>query len=540
MTDEFATTTATASPVLSLALRRNWRLLVVCLVLGAVLAGAFGHWRTPEFVATTSVLVTPSEVLDAAQPANGQRLRGPVNLATEAELVRSTTVAEIARARLADPGSVTDLLRSVRTAVPTKSSVLEIAFSAPSRADARLGAQAFAAAYLANRERLARANLDEQMAATEAQIAHIRAQLSESTAAVAAATPESPEAIAAQAGTDLLTSQLASLSRTLGTLQSTTVTPGRLITDAQVSTEPTGPDAAVLLGAGALLGLVVGAALALVRERTDRRVRGVHDLGVLVDVPVVSLGGSERRLRPLSLVEPQSTPAGQEFQRLRNSLMSTLPDGPRLIVVAGTAGGQAAAAVAVNIAAALAWGDSTVVLVDANPAAQHLDPARPEAPAGLTDVLEGQFRLEDVIRPVPGIPNLRQVSVGRTVTDLSRQLQTRTAVTMLAGLRASADVVVVHTAPTTTSPDVHTVARLADAGLLVVEAGSTLGHDLVSALVQVREVGLARLWCVLTRSQARIRPDAGVGTPHDRADERPEGREDPGAAPRPLTPVRQP
>jgi capsular polysaccharide biosynthesis protein len=493
---------ANTTPVFSGVVRRRWRLLISCVVLGLLLAAGYDYQRPPRYVATASVLVSPIDGGDSAQPQNGQRQRGPLNLATETQLVTSTAVAAAARSRLDDGQTVNQLIAAVDTKVPDGSSVIEISFEAATARAAQRGAEAFATAYLDHREQTAQRNLEQQVAAVQEQIAVVREELSEASAQVAAATPDSPEAILADAQADLLTSQLSSLSRTLGTLQATSTTPGRVINSAFGAAMSSGPGLPVLLAAGAALGLLLGCALALLRERTDRRVRSAGDVDNLVGLPVVSLAAGGRR-RPLALVETHSSAAGQAFRRFRNTLLSSLPAGARLIVVTGAGPGHAARRVALNVAVALARGDCSVVFVDASTEPQRSRGGAVEPRPGLSDVLVGSHRLRDVLSVVDAIPNLRWLGPGRDKDGLTQQLQRRAAAATMAGLKESSDYVVVHAAPATGSPDAQTLARWADAGIVVVESGHTLGRQLSSAVDQFHEVRLTQLWVLLTRPQPR-------------------------------------
>jgi capsular polysaccharide biosynthesis protein len=502
MMDAHVPPAARTPPVFSNVVRRRWRLLVLCTILALVAAWAYDYTQPPRYVSTASVLVTPIEGGDSAQPLNGQRQRGQLNLATEAQLVTSTAVAAAAGSALNGPETVNELIGAVSTNIPDESSIIEISFEATTARQAQRGAEAFATAYLEHRERTARSNLEEQITSVETQIVSIREELADASAAVASATPGSPEAVMAEASADLLTSQLSALSRTLGTLQATSTTPGRVINSAYGTAESSGPPLLVLLAGGAVLGLLLGSALALLRERTDRRVRSAADVEGLVGLPVVSLGDGGR-MRPLALVETHSSTAGRVFRRFRNSVMSSLPGGARLIVVTGAGPDHASRRVAVNIAAALARGDCSVVFVDAcSEVRRERDRATEPAP-GLSDVLSGGHRLSDVIRPVKAIANLRWIGVGRDPEGLTQQLQRRAAAAIVAGLKDSNDFVVVHTAPATVSPDAQTVARWADVGVVVVEAGRTRGAHLTNAVDQLHEVRLTQLWCMLTRPQPR-------------------------------------
>jgi capsular polysaccharide biosynthesis protein/Mrp family chromosome partitioning ATPase len=476
--------------------RRRWRVLILGLATGLLLAVAYAHQQPSEYVSTASVLVGASSAVDAAQPANGQGLNGPVNLATEALLVKSFPVVQRARDVLGDEMSLEDLRAAVSADVPTDSSVLQISFTWPSAENAQRGAHAFALAYLVNRQELGTTTLEDQVSSVQARMDDVRKLLETAAAAVAAAPPNSADAAIANASVDLYRNQLATLTRVLGDLQATSVSSGRLIVDASRPSAPTGPSLPVLVAAGALLGLLLGIAVALLRERTDRRIRTADDVERLLDVPTwpVTLN---RAAGKRDLV-PAASRTGQDLRRIGNSLLTTLPHGPAVLLVAGVAKRSADLTVARNIAATLAGGDREVLLVDADPESSTADATSDDDRPGLAEVISGDVPLDDALEPVPGMRRLRRLGPGRDRDGLSLLLQGRNWEAVLAALRSRADFVVVRSAPVTVSPDAQTIARHADAGLLVVRAGRTSSEALLEAVAQLVEVRLTKLSCLLT------------------------------------------
>lgn len=475
--------------------RRRWRMLILGLVVGVLLAGAYAETRPSEYVSTASVLVGSTPAVDAAQPANGQGLNAPVNLATEALLVRSQPVVQRARRALGDELSAEELRAAVRADVPNDSSVLQISFTWPDAEVARRGAHAFSVAYLLNREELAQTTLADQVSSVETRTAEVRELLESAAAAAAAAAPDSADAAIASGNVDLYRSQLSTLTRVLGELQSTSVASGRLIVDASSPSAPAGPGQPVLLAAGVLLGLLLGLALALMRERTDGRLRSTDDVERLLDVPTWPVVVTKQTLQ--RELEPAASPTGQDFRRIRNSLLSALPRGSAVLLVAGAAHRSADLTVARNIAAAMAGGDSDVLLVDADPGSPTEKVAEADGP-GLAEVLSGDVPLDDAIETISGVRGLRRLNPGRDRDALSLLLQGRAWEQLLSALRSRADFVVVRTAPVTMSPDAQTIARHADAGLLVVQAGRTTSEALLESVSQLVEVRLTNLSCVLT------------------------------------------
>src|SRR5205823_7437177 len=93
-----------------------------------------------------------------------------------------------------------------------------------------------------------------------------------------------------------LTAQVNTLTSRENELSTAQVTPGKIINDAQLPTRPARPSVPLFLASGAMLGLLLGLGLALVRERTDKRLRRPVDVRRRDEVPVPRV--LPRRTRP--------------------------------------------------------------------------------------------------------------------------------------------------------------------------------------------------------------------------------------------------
>src|SRR3712207_7781370 len=81
-------------------LRRHWWIIVLAAGLGAGGAIAFTATQPKVYRSSTSVLVSPA---GTDTNASGGRTRGDINLDTEAQLVKSTAVANGAKQLLRSP-----------------------------------------------------------------------------------------------------------------------------------------------------------------------------------------------------------------------------------------------------------------------------------------------------------------------------------------------------------------------------------------------------------------------------------------------------
>jgi polysaccharide biosynthesis transport protein len=155
---------------------------------------------------------------------------------------------------------------------------------------------------------------------------------------------------------------------------------------------------------GLALGLLLGIALAFLRETLDTRVRSGSEIASRLGLPLLARLprglGEDKRL--VMVAEPDGVEA-EAFRILRTNLeLLQLEHGARTIMVTSALGGEGTSATAANLAVALARAGRRVALVD-------LNLRRPSVAwmfglgrrAGVTDAVFGHVRLETALVQVP-------------------------------------------------------------------------------------------------------------------------------------------
>ncbi|MGI8693514.1 MAG: Wzz/FepE/Etk N-terminal domain-containing protein [Geodermatophilaceae bacterium] len=472
-------------------IRRQWWLVALAVLLG--LAGGVWYTSTQPLVyrSTTEVLVTPTGVDDDAVSASS-RTRAEINLDTEAQLLTSTAVVARAADTLGLDSSVEDLADRVRVTVPPNTEVLSIAFTADTASVAQEGANAFAVAYLTNRGEAAKAEIAARQQSRQAQVLPLTESLREVTDSLVGLAPGSAARAVAEAQVQSLSSQIAVLTAEVNALASTPLTPGRIITEATLPSRPSSPVLPVNLAGGAMLGFLLGCVLALLRQRSDRRLRSAEEvtrvtgLSVLVTIPESS---------GVWLADPTSA-AGRGYVRLRNVLTARVAPDARIILIAGIdADGSE---VADNLAATLARTGAEVVLVSTHAGsatAQRLGLARRWA--GLSEVLGGQATTSAALQVPPGLETLRVLIPGQDPQRAADLLETEAAANLLSGLRRSARYVILEAPPASSSAQAQTLAALADIALVVIRARTTSANDVDDAIEQFTAVRTPLIGSVL-------------------------------------------
>ncbi|MGI8532180.1 MAG: Wzz/FepE/Etk N-terminal domain-containing protein [Geodermatophilaceae bacterium] len=459
-------------------LRRQWWLILIVVVLGALAGYGYTSAQTPLYTSTTQVLVTPTGADDQSVLANG-RTRGEINLDTEAQLLTSTAVVKAAADTIGDNATPAELVSRVKVSVPPNTEVLTIAYRSTSPEAARTGANAFAVAYLANRAQEASAQITARQTARQVQIDTLNRSLQNVTKSLAGLKPDSVELSVAQAQIQSLSTQIALLSAEVDGLDVSSITPGRTITDANLPRSASSPVLTVNLAAGAMLGLLVGLGLALLRYRSDRQLRTPDEvsrrtgLPVLANVPETVGGG---------LAEP-TTPAGRGYVRLRNLLTSRTASDARVLMVAGV--DSDSSEVAANLAASLSKTGAEVTLVCASPESGTVQRLRlRHGSAGLSEVLSGSSELADALQVPLGFEQLRVLAPGSEPERAGALLQTQAARELLRTLRRSARYVVLEAPPTNDSSQAQTLSALADAALIVIVARHSASDRVLDAIEQ--------------------------------------------------------
>jgi capsular exopolysaccharide synthesis family protein len=228
----------------------------------------------------------------------------------------------------------------------------------------------------------------------------------------------------------------------------------------------------------AFLGsLLLGCAIALVLEILDNTVKspddvqsklGVALLGTLPAIRTDKSGGFEQFWQ-----QPGSGYA-ESIRTIRTGVvLSSLDDPARVIVVTSTVPGEGKSTIALNLGAALAQMENTLVI--------GADLRRPSlarqcglAPnhSGLTHFISGTAGLDDCIEHLPDL-NLHVMPAGIIPPNPLEMIGSRKFVEGLNELRQRFDRIVIDSAPVHAVSDALILASYADSVIYVVQADST-------------------------------------------------------------------
>jgi polysaccharide biosynthesis transport protein len=294
-----------------------------------------------------------------------------------------------------------------------------------------------------------------------------------------------------------------------------------IVTPAQLPSTPAGTGRSVLLSVGAVLGLALGIGTVFVLDRFDDRVRDGADMQRCLNAPVLTTVPRVRRSAgPASVFATAPLSAAAEaYRHLRvrlDSLISSADSLGKVVLVTGAQAGEGRTCVASNLAAALAHSGANVLLVDAD--LRHPSLSRvfhTSERRGLIDLLADRASLSDVIVPT-GLPGLGLVTVGAAADRRSAEMFEAGRLTrVFAEMMASADVVVVDSAPALTVSDSIALTRVSQIVVVVANVRRTHRAAVEAAAGEIREAGSGMTFGVITgarRSWRNTRPRRDFAT----------------------------
>jgi len=241
-----------------------------------------------------------------------------------------------------------------------------------------------------------------------------------------------------------------------------------------------------------LVGLTLSIAVALSLDYMNDTIKTPEDVTRRLKLPFLGLVPAVRGDKhPLLASSQVPHDFGESFRSLRTSLLSKYPDeGTKIIVITSAQPLEGKTTTAANIAMALAYGGSRVLLIDADMRRPGLHrPLRLTNERGLSQVLTGQARVRDVIQRTVD-PNLLAITAGRTPPNPSELLSSERMKTLLTNLaHGPFNWIIVDTPPVLAVTDAVILAPMVTGVTFVVGAEMTrrrLAERAIDTVMQAR------------------------------------------------------
>jgi tyrosine-protein kinase len=257
---------------------------------------------------------------------------------------------------------------------------------------------------------------------------------------------------------------------------------------------------------GLLAGLLLGIAVAVIRERTDRSVRSAEELEQLTDLPTLAELPGRQGDTPRFGTDARLDDAARTF---RTRLLRVVGPEVTRVVVTAPFGGEGTTLTALNLAHCFTELGERVLLVEGDPRRSSIAPFMGIKPGlGLADVLADRSLAAEAVWGTD-VPRLfviasRQARPAATLpsgADLPEVLQ---------DLSARFDRMVVDAPPVLAAAETGLLAGAVQATVLVVRSGRTTAEDVKDALHALRSAGADVVGTVMTDARVSRRTEAAA------------------------------
>ncbi len=267
----------------------------------------------------------------------------------------------------------------------------------------------------------------------------------------------------------------------------------------EVPTTPSAPDTVRNVALGLLAGLLLGAALAVIRAYTDRTITDAAEASDVAGAPVIGAILRDEQLNRTHTIEGTgSARVAEDYRQLRTNLQFlNVDEPPKVIMISSAMPSEGKTTTVVNLGLALADAGRRVTVVEA-------DLRKPKVTkylglvggVGLTNVLSGSADVEDVLQK-HGTGDLFVIAAGPTPPNPGELLSSSHMFALLDKLRSENDFVLVDAPPLLPVADSTGLAVYMDGVLLSVRYGTTRREQLQQSAEMLQRVGARLLGVIL-------------------------------------------
>lgn len=247
----------------------------------------------------------------------------------------------------------------------------------------------------------------------------------------------------------------------------------------------------------AAIGLLATAGFIFLVEFLDDTLKTPDDIKDVLETPVIGFIGElkhnpkqdEESLGVFVAKNPRS-PVAEAFRSLRTNLeYSSVDDPARTLLVASSGESEGKSTVAANLAIVEAQSGKKVIIIDA-------DMRRPKVHVqfnksnrkGLSDVVTGKLRIEDVVKTYDQVENLSIITCGTIPPNPSELLGSDRMSQTLKELEEQFDLIIIDTPPMIVS-DAQILSGKVDGVIFVVIPGQTRAIAALRPIEELRRIG---------------------------------------------------
>ena len=273
---------------------------------------------------------------------------------------------------------------------------------------------------------------------------------------------------------------------------------------------PTEPQKGRVMALAVIVGLLLGGAVAVVRDWLDQTLRSTDEIAAVLRVPVLGAIPAMSRRKKMQdrgrkiLLQPDSREA-EAYRTIRTAvLFGAAPEGAKTLLITSPAAGDGKSTLVSNLAIALASAGQKTLILDADfrKPIQHaifgLDPHE----RCLSDVFAGTMTLAAAVQPT-GIEGLHILTGGYRISNPAEVLNSRQFAHLLTCLAEVYERIVIDAPPVTAVTDAQILGALCDATVLVLRADKSSQSVALHAIDALQSVGTRLLGVVVNEVHKR-------------------------------------
>lgn len=294
----------------------------------------------------------------------------------------------------------------------------------------------------------------------------------------------------------------------------------RIMSPAVVPSSPGGPSKSLIVGAGGILGLLLGVVAGFALDLADRSLKSLREARELLGYTLLGVIPTIKtnRLRPYSGSMEQPVPwvvardlprssVLDAYQMLQANLKFLSSDKPlNSIVVTSSVAKEGKSSISANLAVAIAQVGRRVLLVDADmrrPTQHHIWDINNTT--GLSNVIVGQTAFQDAVHSV--MSNLDLLPSGVVPPNPLALLDSNRMAALVESMAGQYDCVIFDCPPLAGTADAAVLGKLADGILLVVRPGVVNSGSASAAKEFLKQYGQNVLGMVVNGVSVNSEPD---------------------------------
>ncbi len=510
--------------------------IIGAVVLVAAAAMIFSFLQTSVYASTVHIMIDFNQAIESAtgMTVSANPSDPDLFILTQAQMIGTKTMAQTVADRLQSkyeelanqqpdgtevfiPTSIPspdDLLNSIKVQRVQNTNVFEIAATNGNPLLSRDIAQAYAEAYILDRQTSAVTQIDEARKEIWNQIQAMQAQIDGfSQQAKQYPTGNVPaELITQTQGAIARQANLYEKYNNLG-ISEALQQQGLSIIEPAAAGKKVEPDITRNMILGSLIGIVMGFALAFLVDHVDNTLKTKDDFEKYYGVPVIGeiahIENQSGKASKIVYFEKPESSTAEGYRTLRTNLQFMNLEGTvRLVMITSAGPDEGKVSVAINLAAAISEMGDKVVVVEADLRRPTLEMFVENRPAkGLTDVILGTSSVYEAVVKAEH-KNLGVMMSGPKPPNPAELVASMAMNNLLEDLQKNCDYVFVDTSPVLAASDAVAMAPMMDGIILVAKPGKANREGARRTVERLRKVD-ARILGLVINIEAGSRYDYG-------------------------------